>query len=602
MKNALAILLILIALIVVPAGALEYEDKPNLAISSITVFKKTIQQTLPTDRVERGENLVSISVYNNAQMKNLKYENEQEAMFFSDESAIFTAYKIKIELIGDEDIEVLTPAFEIPAMKPMQRETLTFIVKVKENAKSGEHELKLKSTFYRIDSVDMTPFGEMLVPKSFSITESYLVTQIANKTISNTTSYEYKLKLQEYEITFIEVENEIPVKLRVEDRVKLEVVEVTQSEILSLGKGEIRMKIRNAGDYNAEKAYLVLKMPAGFEVSGKIEQSTSTIPMQMYAMYGLTSTISQSSTSSSETTVYIGDLPAGGYAETTVRFKVKTGEAGNYTLRVKLYYLDEFGNVKESNEVPIGVKVGEKPKIKIEGIESGVYVNSAGKVVLKFTSSTNLKDVSVKLSTSDPLSVLSSENYIGDLEAGKSYTAVFTVKASSWAEAVVYPAEVVLKFKSVDEYFELDPLKVGIAVNPKIELLVEDVAEINAGDEKIVTFTIKNAGNLTLRDATARITIVDPFSSTDDSAYIGDLAPGASVEAKFKLSVDREATPKLYALNLEVKYKDAQGNWAYSEPVKALINVKPAQFPYHLLALIGIAVIVVIVVYMKRRK
>ncbi len=601
MKNALAILLILITLILVPAGALEYEDEPNLAISSISVFKKAIQQNLPTDRVERGENLVSISVYNNAQMKNLKYDNEQEAMFFSDESAIFTAYKIRIELIGDEDIEVLTPAFEIPAMKPMQRETLTFLVKVKENAKSGEHELKLKSTFYRIDSIDMTPFSEMLIPKSFSITESYLITQISNKTISNTTSYEYKIKLQEYEITFVEVENEIPVKLYVEDRVKLEVVDVTQSEILSLGKGEIRMKIRNAGDYNAEKAYLVLKMPAGFEVSGKTEQSTSTIPMQMYAMYGLTSTMSQS-TSSSETTVYIGDLPAGGYAETTVRFKVKTGEAGNYTFRVKLYYLDEFGNVKESNEVPIGVKVDEKPKIKIEGIESGVYVNSAGKVVVKFTSSTNLKEVSVKLSTSDPLSVLSSENYIGDLEVGKSYNAVFTVKASSWAEAVVYPAEVVLRFKSVDEYFELDPLKVGIAVNPKIELLVENVAEINAGDEKIVTFTIKNAGNLTLRDATARITIVDPFSSTDDSAYIGDLAPGASAEAKFKLSVDREATPKLYALNLEVKYKDAQGNWAYSEPVKALINVKPAQFPYHLLALIGIAVIAVIVVYLKRKK
>ncbi len=59
------------------------------------------------------------------------------------------------------------------------------------------------------------------------------------------------------------------------------------------------------------------------------------------------------------------------------------------------------------------------------------------------------------------------------------------------------------------------------------------------------------------------------------------------MNASFKISVDSDATPKLYALNLEVKYKDPEGEWAYSEPAKAKILVTPAKPPYGLYAVVG---------------
>ncbi|AAB90021.1 COG1361 S-layer family protein [Archaeoglobus fulgidus] len=153
----------------------------------------------------------------------------------------------------------------------------------------------------------------------------------------------------------------------------------------------------------------------------------------------------------------------------------------------------------------------------------------------------------------------------------------------------------------MDEYVELDPVRIGVKVNPKMEFEVVGQPSIAAGEEKVVTFVIKNVGEFEVRDATARITIVDPFSSTDDSAFIGDLKPGEAANATFKISVDGDATPKLYALNLEVKYKDAEGEWAYSEPAKAIINVTPAKPPYMLYAVIAIIVIAAIAVYLKRR-
>jgi len=70
---------------------------------------------------------------------------------------------------------------------------------------------------------------------------------------------------------------------------------------------------------------------------------------------------------------------------------------------------------------------------------------------------------------------------------------------------------------------------------------------------------------------------------------------------KFKLKVDRDATPKLYGLNLEVKYKDPEDEWAVSEPVKAVIEVTPAKMPIAPMLVVVLAVVVVGLIAWRRR-
>jgi hypothetical protein len=115
---------------------------------------------------------------------------------------------------------------------------------------------------------------------------------------------------------------------------------------------------------------------------------------------------------------------------------------------------------------------------------------------------------------------------------------------------------------------------------------------LEAGSERLVSVKVRNAGNFEVRDATARITVVDPFSTTDDTAYIGTLKPGEAKNVTFKLKVDSDATPKLYALNLEVKYRDVSGEWVISEPVKMPIEVREKKSKIPLTGTITLVILV----------
>ncbi|MCS7121393.1 MAG: S-layer protein [Archaeoglobaceae archaeon] len=586
-------LLVLLIAIIVPVSALDYEDKPEISVSNILVFNELTGNFVPTNSTEDGEKLIKVYVFNSAMRKEVRYENVQEAMFFSDETALFTAYNVEFELLGNEMVEVLTPKVFIPALPPKEvlKEPipLVFRVKIKEGA-----ELKLKTYFYRIDSVRLgSTFYEMKVPKTIVNTTQYRVLDPANVTNVTSITYEYQIKISEYEINFVKVEQEIPLKLSVERDVKLEVVEISHNRVFGVGKGEIYLKVKNNGGRDARDAQIVLRLPAGFETLKQAQQPSPplTIPFLQQPI------LQQQATAQREEIVhYVGSIPSNSCAEAKIKFNVRVEDPGNYTLYLKLRYLDEFGKIRESNEVPISFLVEEMPKVSVVDVESGVYVNSKGKVVVKIKFDKDLQKVVAKLNTNAPLSVLSSECYLGNVETGKIYNALFSVRALSDAEAVEYPAELLIKFESSGEVFELKPVIFGVKVNPKVEFAVEGLAEVSAGEEAVVSFKVLNLANMTIKDATARLTVVDPFTSTDDSAFIGDLAPGEWKEIKFKVMADRDATPKIYSLNLEVKFKDRDGNWVYSDPVKVLINVKPSKPPYTII-LIAAAIIAAAAVY-----
>ncbi len=79
---------------------------------------------------------------------------------------------------------------------------------------------------------------------------------------------------------------------------------------------------------------------------------------------------------------------------------------------------------------------------------------------------------------------------------------------------------------------------------------------------------------LTIYKTQARISAVDPFSSNDDTAYLGTMAPGEIRQASFKISV-RDTTPKTFGLDSEVLYRDALDNQITSDPLKVTVNVVP---------------------------
>jgi len=119
----------------------------------------------------------------------------------------------------------------------------------------------------------------------------------------------------------------------------------------------------------------------------------------------------------------------------------------------------------------------------------------------------------------------------------------------------------------------------------------------------------RNTGSAPVYHAEARISAVDPFTSNDDTAYIGDLAPGQTGSALYEMTVDGGATPKNYGLDSEIRYRDALDNSQISDTIKVPIEVvRPAGIlgtlsnPLVLSVIIALAAIALYYILTHRRK
>ncbi|MFO7967726.1 MAG: CARDB domain-containing protein, partial [Archaeoglobaceae archaeon] len=201
---------------------------------------------------------------------------------------------------------------------------------------------------------------------------------------------------------------------------------------------------------------------------------------------------------------------------------------------------------------------------------STIYAGSEGDFITYISPTHPVEDLKAAISVKPPLSATVSENFVGDVK--DAFKAKFKINALSNAQPGEYPGKVEFTY-NINDKEVTEKVDVGVTVQPKMQFDVQGVGKVPAGGENTVTVAVKNTGDFTIRDATTRITVVDPFSTTDDTAYIGSLAPGESANVTFNLKADSDATLKLYALNLEVKYKDLSDEWVISEPEKMPVEV-----------------------------
>ena len=583
MMDKCAKLVFVLILLISPVSALYIKEKPSVTVS-----------IAGTNHLKRGTNILTILAFNPAKEERIIYDNDNQALFFSGrENLLFTAYNVTFTLEGCKGIEVKTPTQRIPALPPMKPVQLRFVLKVGEDVKAGEHTLLLRIGYDVINDVDVSFNVEQVgVPTVYNLSGN-------SSQYGTVTNYEIQNVLSELDIDYYHKELTVPVAIYVdEEPVKLKVVGVMTKDFEAEGKGLLTVEVENVGEKIGRNAFLVLVPPSGFSV--KVPQKLPPIGMNVGMNVGVKPTIP---TLSSTNAIYVGDLEPGKTVKATFPVRIEVKDAGNYTFEVKAVYLDEYGNVVESDPVPFGVYVSPPPEVKVLGVESAVYVGATGDVKVKLEFTKPMKEASAVLIVSPPLSLLSSEYYLGNVKPNVTYVAVFKVEALKDAVPVRYPARLIVKYKALNEWTETTPVKIGVDVKPKIEFEVLGEPKIAQGEEKIITVTIKNVGNFTIREATARITIVDPFTSTDDTAYIGMLKPGECKNVSFRIKVDRDATPKAYGLNLEVKYKDPEGDWVISEPTKLVIIVTPAKPNFALFgAILGVVALTAVGYTIKRRK
>jgi hypothetical protein len=224
-------------------------------------------------------------------------------------------------------------------------------------------------------------------------------------------------------------------------------------------------------------------------------------------------------------------------------------------------------------------------------------------------------DVTAEIVPGTSIAPVGPASFLGDISGNSSVTTQFKVAISTEAIAKSSSVSILIKYKDDRDIPRQSLLTVGVMIEGKLDFEVQPVqvdGSLTPGSERVITIPIVNVGDYEAEDAVARINIVNPFatapfSTTDDTAYVGTLQPGGSGLGKFKIGVDSDALAKPYILEVQVEYWDSLGNSYTSDTMRATVTVEnPSGLSTTAIVLISIAGVVVIVVLLgalrRRRK
>jgi hypothetical protein len=289
----------------------------------------------------------------------------------------------------------------------------------------------------------------------------------------------------------------------------------------------------------------------------------------------------------------LGDLAGASSKNAVFLVKVKAdAPAGLYTLPVTLNYtylyaaeqygVDTISYTYKTKELVIPVAVNIRSELTIDVISSTpehLNVGTEGYLTMKILntgSETGSKAiVRITQSGTSPIIPTDSNVYIGDFPPGSVVDCRYKVAVSKTAERQTYPVDVAVIYQNSEGDFVTSKADtIGVPVGGKVAFVITSEPPVmNPGNKKVITVVYKNTGESTVYSSQARISAVDPFTSNDDIAYLGDIRPGESATANFIVSVDRSATIKEYGLDSEIRYRDALDNTYISDTLKVRVNV-----------------------------
>ncbi|MDD1683717.1 MAG: S-layer protein [Methanoregula sp.] len=320
----------------------------------------------------------------------------------------------------------------------------------------------------------------------------------------------------------------------------------------------------------------------------------------------------------------VGDIRGGN--SVTVHFRAKISEnatEGEYQLPLTLQYrylrvivqekadVFEFTYNEARDTLPITLRI--KPRVKAEVIEAvpeGLTVGSDGFLNLKVKNAglENGTMASVKLLRNEKSPIIPTDStlFIGDFPSGSIVAGRYKVSVSKDATNQTYPVDLVVSYTNREGTMVTSSVTtVGVPVNAKPAFsVISAVPEVPGGTGKVIEVQYRNDGNVMVYAAQARLALHDPVPMGDNTAYLGDIAPGESEVARFNVQADGAADPGVYSFDSTIRYRDVSGTSLESDTIPVQLNVMPAAGGISALAIAGciIVIIVICVVFLVYRQ
>jgi hypothetical protein len=294
----------------------------------------------------------------------------------------------------------------------------------------------------------------------------------------------------------------------------------------------------------------------------------------------------------------VGDIKSQGKVTVAIATKITSdANEGEYQIPLTIRYtylassdqdatdILRYNYQKVSETIPITIKI--KPQVKIEvleGVPENLNVGSEGYLILKIKN-TGFEDgrkatVKIVRNGASPIIPTDSSVFIGDFPHNGTVTCKYKVAISSEAEKQTYPVDVVVMYENRDgDVVTSASDTIGIPVGGKIGFtIISGTVQVVQGSQSVIQVEYQNNGTTIAYHSQARLSAVEPFKSSDDTAYLGDLKPGEKATARYQVSVDDAAVAKEYTLDTEVRYRDALDNSQVSDTfnVPVQVQAKPA--------------------------
>ncbi|MDD4750167.1 MAG: hypothetical protein PHD26_09690 [Methanosarcinaceae archaeon] len=205
---------------------------------------------------------------------------------------------------------------------------------------------------------------------------------------------------------------------------------------------------------------------------------------------------------------------------------------------------------------------------------------------------------------------------VEELETGHSKTLSFTLKVDADAPAGVYEFKLpisyeyqsnvrtataaVIQLGLTDTAYTREYSKKNASLSLPISIQEEAKFEVTKitgslkqGESQNIEVTYKNSRETTAKDAMARIVVMSPLSCEKSIVRLGDVGPGESKTASFKITAEPEAVVKQYGIDSEIRYIDSDGETKFSENLKLDTPMEASEKRFSTL---GIAIILIILV------
>lgn len=311
----------------------------------------------------------------------------------------------------------------------------------------------------------------------------------------------------------------------------------------------------------------------------------------------------------------IGDLKSQAMTTVSIASKITSDATyGEYQipLTIRYTYLSSSDqeaadvlqfNYKQVNEtIPITIKI--KPQVKIEVLDvvsENMNIGTEGylNLTIKNIGLEDGKKASVKILRNGASPIIPTDNsvFIGDFPHNSTVTCRYKVAVSGEAEKQSYPVDVLVMYENREgEVITSAPDTIGIAVGGKNSFIIaSEPVEVVQGSQSVIQVVYQNQGSTIAYHAQARLSAVEPFKSSDDTAYLGDMIPGQNATARYQVTVDDAAAVGNYTLDTEVRYRDALENSQVSDPFNVPVVVQPGSGTAGLIQLLGIIGIIALI-------